>query len=98
MSAGERPAWAAQQAIALSKSISSTTRPRSNNSASAVPGARRAGVIMVGSWCTPQYRYGWISNSGKALKTLGGLVAVVGCRQDLLSSEKDVTPNSPKER
>src|SRR6202043_187476 len=45
-----------------------------------------------------QYRYGSISSSGNALKTLGALVAVAGCRQDLLSSAKEVTPNSPNER
>src|ERR1700730_1792287 len=45
-----------------------------------------------------QYRYGSISNNGNALKTLGGLVAVAGCRQGLFSFSNDVTPNSPNER
>src|SRR6476661_10065296 len=38
MASGWQPACPAQQAIALEKSMSSTTRPRSNRSASALPG------------------------------------------------------------
>src|SRR6185437_11512350 len=34
--------------MALPKSISMTTRPRSNSSASAEPGERRAGIITAG--------------------------------------------------
>src|ERR1700688_1124642 len=46
-SAGSQPAWPAQHASVLLKSISSTTRPRSNNSASAEPGASRGFVIAA---------------------------------------------------
>src|ERR1700689_2858016 len=44
-SAGSQPAWPAQHASALLKSMSITTRPISNNSASAVPGESRGWVI-----------------------------------------------------
>ena len=46
-SPGSRPAWPAQQASVLLKSMSSTTRPRSNSSASADPGASRDVVIAA---------------------------------------------------
>src|SRR5882757_689891 len=42
--AGSQPAWAAQVAATLLKSISSTTRPRSNSSASAESG--ESGEVM----------------------------------------------------
>ena len=45
--AGSQPAWPAQHASVLLKSISSTTRPRSNSSASADPGASRGSVIAA---------------------------------------------------
>src|ERR1700723_1079218 len=44
-SAGSQPAWPAQQTRVLLKSMSITTRPKSNNSASAMPGESRGGVI-----------------------------------------------------
>src|SRR5690348_16792595 len=46
MSATSHLPWRAQQAMARAKSMSSTTRPRSNSSASAEPGARE--VIASG--------------------------------------------------
>ena len=53
--AGSQAAWVAQQASTLPKSISSTTRPRSNSKASAEWGVRAGGVIG-GMYETPARR------------------------------------------
>src|SRR6516164_6078682 len=39
-----------------------------------------------------------MSSSGNALNTSGALAAVAGCKYDLLSSAKEVTPSRPRVR
>src|SRR4051794_19467695 len=57
MASGLQPACPAQQAIALEKSISSTTRPRSNRSASAAPGDSDVTCMLsVSIWLVVEQR------------------------------------------